>query len=220
MCTPGCLHWGRKGTRGSPHLHGFNMGKSGLSSGPFCLPPGGEVRWSGLGRARLHHHLGKAAYCQWDVAALFKKRSDCEIRPSPNSTLLGRDSTRECCRQRTSFPSSPRETLCRSTLGNGIASSCSHFSRRRLSRGQPSERHTNIGRQPVQQRHWSERLLPRPFSMHFSAWRHTAVCAIDLNLPEFPFDPAPILVAGRALLISEQSPSLPGLNPDNSAAMY
>lgn len=109
--------------------------------------------------------------------------------PSPNSTLLGRDSTRECCRQRTSFPSSPRETLCRSTLGNGIASSCSHFSRRRLSRGQPSERHTNIGRQPVQQRHWSERLLPRSFSMHFSAWRHTAVCAIDLNLPEFPFDP-------------------------------
>lgn len=140
--------------------------------------------------------------------------------PSPNSTLLGRDSTRECCRQRASFPSSPRETLCWSTPGNGIASSCSHFSRRRLSRGQPSERHTNIGRQPVQQRHWSERLLPRSFSMHFSAWRHTAVCAIDLNLPEFPFDPAPILVAGRALLISEQSPSLPGLNPDNSAAMY
>ena len=83
MCTPGCLHWGRKGTRGSPHLHGFNMGKGGLSSGPFCLPPGGEVRRSGLGRARLHHHLGKAAYCQWDVAALFKKRSDCEIRPLP-----------------------------------------------------------------------------------------------------------------------------------------
>ena len=109
--------------------------------------------------------------------------------PSPNSTLLGRDSTRECCRQRTSFPSSPRETLCGSTPGNGIASSCSHFSRRRLCRGQPSERHTNIGRQPVQQRHWSERLLARSFSMHFSAWRHTAVCAIDLNLPEFPFDP-------------------------------
>ena len=127
VCTPGCLHWGRKGTRGSPHLHGFNKGKGGLSSGPFCLPPGGEVRRSGLGRARLHHHLGKAAYCQWDVAALFKKRSDCEIRPLPQQHSPWQGFHQRMLPAKGFISVISRETLCWSTPGNGIASSCSHF---------------------------------------------------------------------------------------------